>query len=90
MQRARAAASTTLRDAVRAAGRPRAPRGLAPPLDVRPLLLHVHQVDFADGDVHKYFSPYASPYDAYIAYSNALYDLALRAGRRGWRPPRDA
>lgn len=35
---------------------------------------------FADGDVHAYFSPYESPYDAYIAYMNALTDLRLRAG----------
>jgi alpha-amylase len=33
----------------------------------------------ADGDVHAYFSPYESPYDAYIAYMNALSDLRLRA-----------
>ncbi|HUO55881.1 MAG TPA: glycoside hydrolase family 57 protein [Candidatus Paceibacterota bacterium] len=32
----------------------------------------------ADGDVHAYFSPYESPYDAYIAYMNALSDLKLR------------
>ena len=31
-----------------------------------------------DGDVHAYFSPYDSPYDAYIAYMNALSDLKLR------------
>lgn len=34
---------------------------------------------FEDGDVHKYFSPYESPYEAYIAFMNALNDLALRA-----------
>ena len=34
---------------------------------------------FSDGDVHKYFSPYESPYDAFIAFSNALSDLKLRA-----------
>lgn len=33
---------------------------------------------FSDGDVHAYFSPYESPYDAYIAYMNALSDLNLR------------
>jgi len=31
-----------------------------------------------DGDVHAYFSPYKSPYDAYITYMNALSDLKLR------------
>ncbi|HKX45170.1 MAG TPA: glycoside hydrolase family 57 protein, partial [Planctomycetota bacterium] len=33
---------------------------------------------FADGDVHKYFSPYASPYDAYITLMNVLGDFAPR------------
>ena len=37
---------------------------------------------FADGDVHAYFSPYESPYDAYIAYMNALSDLKLRLAKR--------
>ncbi len=31
-----------------------------------------------DGDVHAYFSPYDSPYDAYTAFMNALSDLQLR------------
>ncbi|MEQ8763266.1 MAG: glycoside hydrolase family 57 protein [Planctomycetota bacterium] len=34
---------------------------------------------FADGDVHKYFSPYASPHDAFIAFMNVLDDLSRRA-----------
>jgi len=33
---------------------------------------------FADGDAHKYFNPYKSPYDAFINYMNVLSDLALR------------
>jgi alpha-amylase len=33
---------------------------------------------FSDGDVHKYFSPYASPHDAFIAFMNVLDDLARR------------
>lgn len=32
---------------------------------------------FSDGDVHKYFNPYASPFDAYVVYTNVLNDLAL-------------
>jgi alpha-amylase len=36
----------------------------------------------ADGDVHAYFSPYESPYDAYISYMNALSDLKLRVERQ--------
>ena len=30
---------------------------------------------WSDGDVHKYFSPYDSPYDAYIYYMNVLADF---------------
>jgi alpha-amylase len=30
---------------------------------------------WSDGDVHKYFSPYDSPYDAYIYYMNVFSDL---------------
>lgn len=33
---------------------------------------------FSDGEVHKYFSPYASPHDAFIAFMNVLDDLARR------------
>jgi len=33
---------------------------------------------FSDGDVHKYFNPYDTPYDGYIAFMNVLNDLALR------------
>ncbi|MEX1027571.1 MAG: glycoside hydrolase family 57 protein [Candidatus Paceibacterota bacterium] len=33
---------------------------------------------FADGDVHTYFNPYQSPYDAFIAYMNVLHDVQLR------------
>lgn len=31
---------------------------------------------FSDGDVHKYFSPYASPHDAFITFMNVLDDVA--------------
>ena len=33
---------------------------------------------FADGDVHKYFNPYESPYDAYINYMNILDNVRKR------------
>jgi len=33
---------------------------------------------FADGDVHKYFNPYDSPYDSYINYMNVLNNLRRR------------
>jgi alpha-amylase len=38
---------------------------------------------FADGDVHKYFNPYGSPYDAYINFMNVLADFewTLRQAR---------
>ncbi len=35
---------------------------------------------FADGDVHKYFNPYESPYDSYINFMNVLDNLRTRAG----------
>lgn len=34
---------------------------------------------WADGDVHKYFSPYDSPYDAYINFMNVLDNVRKRA-----------
>ena len=37
---------------------------------------------FADGDVHKYFNPYDTPYEAFIAYNNVLHDLRLRIADR--------
>ncbi len=33
---------------------------------------------FSDGDVHRYFNPYPSPYEAFINYMNVLSDLTLR------------
>jgi alpha-amylase len=33
---------------------------------------------FNDGDVHKYFNPYDSPYESYINFMNILNDLILR------------
>lgn len=33
---------------------------------------------FNDGDIHAYFSPYDTPYEAYINYMNAYRDLKLR------------
>ncbi|MDW8236664.1 MAG: glycoside hydrolase family 57 protein, partial [Bacteroidia bacterium] len=41
---------------------------------------------FSDGDVHKYFNPYNSPYEAYVTYMNVLSDFrgAIRGkGVRG-------
>ena len=33
---------------------------------------------FNDGDIHKYFNPFESPYDAFIAFMNIINDLELR------------
>ncbi|OGS37109.1 MAG: alpha-amylase [Elusimicrobia bacterium RIFOXYB2_FULL_49_7] len=38
---------------------------------------------FSDGDVHKYFNPYESPYDAYVIYMNVLNDLIETLQQRG-------
>lgn len=39
---------------------------------------------FSDGDVHKYFNPYESPYESYIAFMNIIGDLEMRiAGAMG-------
>lgn len=41
---------------------------------------------FSDGDVHKYFNPYGTPYDAYINFMNVLSDfihrLEMYSGKR--------
>ena len=33
---------------------------------------------FGDGDVHTYFSPYKTPYDAFLYFMNALRDVRWR------------
>jgi alpha-amylase len=33
---------------------------------------------FSDGDVHKYFNPYGTPYEAFINYMNVLADFQIR------------
>jgi alpha-amylase len=40
---------------------------------------------FSDGDVHKYFSPFQSPHDAYVAFMNVLDDVDRRARRQAAR-----
>jgi len=39
---------------------------------------------FADGDVHKYFNPYGTPYDAYINFMNVLSDFMLRLSQHSF------
>ncbi len=38
---------------------------------------------FNDGDIHAYFSPYATPYEAFITYMNAWHDLKDRLIEKG-------
>ena len=38
---------------------------------------------FNDGDVHKYFNPYDSPYEAFITYMNILNDFRMKASKLG-------
>lgn len=38
---------------------------------------------FSDGDIHAYFSPYESPYDAFIAFMNAYHDVRFRLSEKG-------
>ena len=43
---------------------------------------------FNDGDVHKYFNPYESPYDAFISFMNVLNDMKLRlatSAKKGYK-----
>lgn len=41
---------------------------------------------FADGDVHKYFNPYDTPYEAFIAFNNVLSDMRFRLDHRQKNP----
>ncbi len=36
---------------------------------------------FAEGDIHKYFNPYDSPYEAFITFINIINDLKMRLGK---------
>lgn len=38
---------------------------------------------FSDGDVHEYFTPYDSPYEAFINFMNVLSDFHIRISREG-------
>lgn len=38
---------------------------------------------FNDGDVHAYFSPYSTPYEAHINFMNAWHDLKYRLSQQG-------
>lgn len=38
---------------------------------------------FNDGDIHAYFSPYDTPYEAYINFMNAFHDMQYRLAEKG-------
>ncbi len=38
---------------------------------------------FNDGDIHAYFSPYDTPYEAYMNFMNAYRDIQFRLGEKG-------
>jgi len=38
---------------------------------------------FNDGDIHAYFSPYKTPYEAYMNFMNAFHDLQFRLAEKG-------
>ena len=38
---------------------------------------------FSDGDIHAYFSPYETPYEAYMNFMNAWHDLQYRLAEKG-------
>jgi alpha-amylase len=38
---------------------------------------------FNDGDIHAYFSPYETPYEAFINFINAYHDLKFRLSEKG-------
>ncbi|GAC1386782.1 MAG: glycoside hydrolase family 57 protein [Candidatus Saccharimonadales bacterium] len=38
---------------------------------------------FSDGDVHAYFSPYDTPYEAFITFMNTYHDLKFRLSEKG-------
>ena len=42
---------------------------------------------FSDGDVHKYFNPYDTPYEAFINYMNILSDFEIRLNRAAFFTP---
>ena len=41
---------------------------------------------FNDGDIHAYFSPYDTPYEAYINFMNSYRDLQFRLAEKGIAP----
>lgn len=44
---------------------------------------------FSDGAVHRYFNPYASPYDAFINYMNVVSDFGIQVEKKYGDMPAD-
>jgi alpha-amylase len=42
---------------------------------------------FSDGDVHQYFNPYSSPYEAFLNYMNILSDFLIRVQEYAEKTP---
>jgi len=42
---------------------------------------------FSDGDVHQYFNPYSSPYEAFLNYMNILADFLIRVNEYAEQVP---
>jgi len=42
---------------------------------------------FSDGDVHQYFNPYGSPYEAFLNYMNVLSDFLIRVREYAEKSP---
>ena len=41
---------------------------------------------FNDGDIHAYFSPYETPYEAFMNFMNSYHDLRFRLSQKGYLP----
>ncbi len=78
MQREANLALYALGDDVRRSGRPDLLEGWRR-LTTSDHLYYMCTKWFSDGDVHKHFSPYSTPHDAFIAFMNVLDDLKRRA-----------
>ena len=40
---------------------------------------------FNDGDIHAYFSPYETPYEAFTNFMNAWHDIKFRLTQKGFQ-----
>ncbi|OYX42238.1 alpha-amylase [Candidatus Saccharibacteria bacterium 32-49-12] len=45
-------------------------------------LYYISTKDSNDGQIHRYFSPYSSPYDAFLYYLNAIRDIRWRVNAK--------